>query len=217
MKTVIFYSLIFCVVFNAFSQNTSEHYLFDKFEKGTLLLKSGKSTMEMLNYNALTNEIVIEKDGKISALLASYVKTIDTVYVKGRKLVPNFNKFSENLINSNGLKLFVDYECTLKSNTEGRTPYGSSSQTSSPITISSVQDRGALYNLELPGLYSAELKMQYRYIKDNNETVVKNLNQFKKLFPRHKKEFGKYKKENKVEFDEPMTVQSLVNYLESLE
>lgn len=216
MKTVVIYSFIICGLFCGFSQNSSEHYLFNQFEQGTLLLKSGKSTKEMLNYNALTNEVVIKRDGKMSALLGSYVKTIDTVYVNGRKLVPNFDKFSENLINSKDVKLFVDYECTLKSKTEGRTPYGSSSQTGSPITIASVRDRGALYNMDLPGLYTAELKLRYRYMKGDKEILVKNLNQFKKLYAKHKKEFSKYKKENKVEFEQPETIKSLIEHLESL-
>jgi hypothetical protein len=217
MRTIFLSVIAICSCSLAMTQSPSRHYLFDTFQKGTILLNDGKKTADILNYNALTNEVVIKRDGQITTLTLSYVKKVDTIYVKGRKLIPYYGKFCESLINKEELRLLVDYECTLKSNTENRNPYGSSSQTSSPVTIGQVQDKGALYDLQLPELYSAELKYQYRYIKGQSESILKSMNQFKKLYPQHKKEFNKYKKENNVDFEDPLSVAKMISYFESLD
>lgn len=212
-----------------FAQNPYQHYLFDQFQQGSFLFKSGKLSTEMLNYNTLTKEVVMLKGDKKAVLLRSNLKNIDTVYIKERTFVPYYEKFRELLINSEVLQVFVDYECTLKSKKGGINPNNVSStnvsenvnfkdtnQKTMLITIEQLEDKDILYELNLPSPYLAELKFEYLYIKDNKKTIVKNMNQFKKLYSDYKKEFNTYRKENRVEFDKQMSVKSLIDYLEKL-
>lgn len=230
MKSQLRLLLTVCSLTFGFAQNSSEHYLFDQFEQGSFLMKNGKTSSEMVNYNTITNEVVIWNSGKMMIPSTSSVKKIDTIYIKGRTFIPDKEKFVELLINSEGVQLLIDYECTLNSVTETINPHNRSSsnvsnyltsggikdQTSRRKTEDQVQNKSELYELVLPSNYSTKLRLKYHYIKDNKKRVIKNMNQLKKLYSNHTKEFKTYTKQNNVEFENQMRVKSLIEYLEKL-
>ena len=215
MKKGILFSFITLFVFCGFSQSRTEHYIFPEFTEGVILFKNGEKSKGILNYNALTENIILQEDGKLMPLKSELSRNADTLDVDKRKFVNRDGKFMELLINADAV-LFVEYYCVLKSNTENRNAYGSSSQTSTTVVASQIQNQGVLYNLELPELYVAELKLRYYFTKDGNETTFETLRDIKKLYGKRKKEYNSYRKSNKVNYKKPMTVANLISYLESL-
>ncbi|WP_411893988.1 hypothetical protein [Winogradskyella sp. A2] len=215
MKKRVLLTLITLSVYSGFAQSRTEHYVFPEFTEGIILLKNGERSKGVLNYNALTESIILQKDGRLMPLKNDLSRNADTLYVKNRKFVNRYGKFMELLVNSNAV-LFVQYYCVLKSNTENRNAYGSSSQTSTTVVAAQVRNQGIFYNLELPELYVAELKLRYHFTKDDKEITFETLRDIKKLYANLKKEYNSYKKSNKVDYKEPRSVANLISYMESL-
>ncbi|WP_296315381.1 hypothetical protein [Winogradskyella sp. UBA3174] len=193
----------------------SEHYVLSEFSQGSILMKDGTKQVGVLNFNALSKNFAIKKDDVILALSTAVVNKLDTVYVANRKFFRRDNTFYEFLLKSD-IELYVEYTCDLSTATEGRNGYGSSSQTTSTVSVSSIQNEGNLYDLELPEIYKVSLTIEYWIKKDGQLTKVKTLNQLKKVYKNRKKEIKIYKKEHKVDFKVPFTVLMLVKYLEGL-
>ena len=51
------------------------HYVFPEFRKGTVLMKSGTKNEAMLNYNALTDEMIFDQNGKKLAMAIYQIST----------------------------------------------------------------------------------------------------------------------------------------------
>ena len=178
-------------------------------------MKNGERSKGVVNYNALTEEIIIKQNGRLTPLSESMASSADTLYVKNRKFVNRYGKFMEVLLNSQ-TTLYVEYFCVLKSNTQDRNAYGSSSQTSTTVVVSQVRNQGVLYNLELPELYVAELKYRYHFSKDNKDLTFDTLRDIKKLYGNRKKDYNSYKKSNKANIKNPSTITGLIKDLEGL-
>lgn len=215
MKKSLLITICTLFVFSGFSQSRTEHYVLPEFTEGIVLLKNSERSKGILNYNALTDNIIIQKEGKLVPLSNNLARNTDTLYVSNRKFVNRHGKFMELLLNANGA-LLVEYYCVLKSNTEDRNAYGSSSQTSTTVVASQVRNQGVLYNLELPELYVAELKLRYHFIKDGRESGFETIRDIKKFYANRKKEYNSFKKSNKVDYKNPKSVAELVSYLNSL-
>ena len=79
-----------------FAQNEKHilsHYLFPEFIQGEVRLKSGTITGSRLNYNALTEEMIFESNGKYLAIAKP--ESVDTIYIQGRKFIPEGKIFYE--------------------------------------------------------------------------------------------------------------------------
>ena len=60
-------------------------YLFPEFSNGKILLKAGTSSVRMLNFNLLTEEMIFEYQGKYLAV--ANVESIDTIYIQTRRFI----------------------------------------------------------------------------------------------------------------------------------
>ena len=206
--------LIICFVMCGFSQGKREHYVLPEFTEGVLLNKNGELSKGMVNYNALAEAIVLKEDSKYVPLRNDLARNADTLYVGKRKFVNRSGKFYELLLDSE-TDLFVEYYCVLKSNTEDRSAYGSSSQTGTAVVQRQVFNQNIFYDLELPELYTAELKYRYFIVTSKGENTIEALRDIKKQYSRLKKQYSNYKRDNKVNIKDPQSIAKLIEYLES--
>ncbi|WP_400075742.1 hypothetical protein [Winogradskyella sp. R77965] len=218
MKFHISIIVFITLVYSGYSQDESaqsKHYVLSEFTPGSILMKDGSKQTGVLNYNALADNFALKKDDEVLALSTAVIAQIDTVYVANKKFFRKDDKFYELLLKSD-VELYVEYNCNLSTSTEGRNGYGSSSQTSSSGALTAIRNQGNLYNLELPKLYKVTLDIEYLIKKDDTLTRIKTVNQFKKVYTDNKKEIKKYRKNNKVKVESPLTVKKFVEHLESL-
>ncbi|MTE27171.1 hypothetical protein [Winogradskyella ouciana] len=217
MKSVI---TLFCItLFMSFgyaqdSSSKSPHYILPEFTEGIILMKDGSKLTEVLNYNALSENFAFKKDDEILAMTQTDIGRIDTVYVSNRKFIRKDGVFLELLMKSE-VELYLEHKCNLESSTAASGGYGGTSQTTSGRTVSSIENRGNLYGLELPEMYKVKPIKEYWFYKDDVVTKFKSLSQLKKLYKDRKKDIKTYRKTHDVDTKEPLTIVQLIEHLES--
>lgn len=215
MKSIVALLLVNFLLGNVSAQKHKVeiyHYVFPEFIKGTVLMKSGTKNTAMLNYNALTDEMIFDQNGKKLAM--AHLPDIDTVYIEGRRFFPMENKFVE-LLYQNKYELYVLYRANIVD--PGKpAAYGGTSQTSSTTSYSSILSGGQAYELELPQGTETKGSLDYWLKKDGKVTIFLNLRQLAKQFDQKSAEFKKYVKENKVNYENPESLIGLVKYMEGL-
>lgn len=186
------------------------HYLFPEFTKGNVLLKSGMKQQTLLNYNALTEEMIFDNQGK--KLTIGPVGQIDTIYIEGRKFIPFKEKFVEILFHHK-FDLYAQYKCSIVD--PGKpAAYGGTSQTSSVTSYSSYMSGGQVYELALPEGIQTKPYTEYWLQREGKVVGFVNLRQLAKQFSDKSDQFRKYVKENKVTYEDEDSLVSLVKYME---
>ena len=203
-----------CFGYTQDNSSKSPHYVLPEFTEGTILMKDGSKLTEVLNYNALSENFAFKKDDKILAMTQTDIGRIDTVYVSNRKFIRKDGVFLELLMKSD-VKLYLEHKCNLESSTAASGGYGGTSQTTSGRTVSSIENRGNLYDLELPEMYKVKPIKEYWFYKDDVVTKFKSLSQLKKLYKDRKKDIKTYRKSHDVDTKEPLTIVQLIEHLES--
>ena len=216
MKQALNLVVFTCFLFLSQAQNSSKkasHYVLKDFTEGTMLMKDGSKLTKTLNYNALSENFAFKEDEAILAISKSDIDRIDTVYVSNRKFFRKDGVFLELLLKSD-VELFLEHKCNLESSTAASSGYGGTSQTTSGRTVSSIDNRGNLYELELPEMYKAKPYKRYWINKDGVTTKFKTLGQLKKLYKDQKKTIKTYRKSHNVDIKNPLSIKKLVTHLE---
>ncbi|WP_430467117.1 hypothetical protein [Winogradskyella ouciana] len=217
MKSVITLfctTLFMCFGYTQDNSSKSPHYVLPEFTEGIILMKDGSKLTEVLNYNALLENFAFKKDDEILAMTQTDIGRIDTVYVSNRKFIRKDGVFLELLMKSD-VELYLEHKCNLESSTAASGGYGGTSQTTSGRTVSSIENRGNLYDLELPEMYKVKPIKEYWFYKDDVVTKFKSLSQLKKLYKDRKKDIKTYRKSHDVDTKEPQTIVQLIEHLES--
>lgn len=203
-----------CFGYTQDNSSKSPHYVLPEFTEGIILMKDGSKLTEVLNYNALSENFAFKKDDEILAMTQTDIGRIDTVYVLNRKFIRKEGVFLELLMKSD-VELYLEHKCNLESSTAASGGYGGTSQTTSGRTVSSIENRGNLYDLELPEMYKVKPIKEYWFYKDDVVTKFKSLSQLKKLYKDRKKDIKTYRKSHDVDTKEPQTIVQLIEHLES--
>ncbi len=203
-----------CFGYTQDNSSKSPHYVLPEFTEGIILMKDGSKLTEVLNYNALLENFAFKKDDEILAMTQTDIGRIDTVYVSNRKFIRKDGVFLELLMKSD-VELYLEHKCNLESSTAASGGYGGTSQTTSGRTVSSIENRGNLYDLELPEMYKVKPIKEYWFYKDDVVTKFKSLSQLKKLYKDRKKDIKTYRKSHDVDTKEPQTIVQLIEHLES--
>jgi len=90
--------LLFVTVTKAQRTIELSHYLFPEFTKGSVMMKDGTETSAMLNYNAVTREMIFQQNGRVLALADPTLSLTDTVRIEDRKFVLFDDEFVEVLL-----------------------------------------------------------------------------------------------------------------------
>ena len=212
MKTTLFV-LFTCMTISVFAQGRKlemAHYIFPEFVRGSVVLHKGGHTAAMLNYNALTEEMIFDKQGKKLAM--TNLSEIDTVVIEGRIFIPYQKKFIE-LIYTSKYELFVAHKCSLID--PGKpAAYGGTSQTSSTTAFSNFYSGGQIYELALPDGYTTKPYKEYFLKKDGTVTSFLTVKQLSKAFDSQSDVFKSYTKSHKVDYDNQESLVELVKFME---
>jgi hypothetical protein len=215
MKSIFVLLLVSFLQSSSFAQNHRteiSHYIFPEFMKGTDLMKTGGKNITMLNYNALTEEMIFDTNGK--KLAFAHPEQVDTIYIDGRKFFALENKFVE-IIYSNKCELYAIHKCSLVD--PGKpAAYGGNSQTSATTTYSSFLSGGQAYELQLPEGTQTKPFTEYWLKKEGKLTQFVSLRQLSKLFSDKSDLFKKYVKENKVDYENQESLIAVIKYMEGL-
>ena len=210
-----FYLLIFSLFASSgYPQEKKQnitHYLFPEFTQGVVLMKTGIKNEVLLNYNALTEEMIFESNGVKLAL--ALVENIDTIFIKDRKFFLLKGKFVELLCHSK-YDLYAEHKCSIKD--PGKPAgYGTSSQTAATSTYSSFFSGNRVYDMKLPEAYETNPFTVYWLNKDNALVKFVSLRQLAKIFEDKSGPFKKYVKENHVSYNDPESMAGLIRFLGS--
>ncbi len=188
-------------------------YILPEFKQGKVLMKSGVSYNALLNYDALTEEMVFVNKGDVLAIADEEVELVDTVFVAGRNFVTLNHKFVE-VVYSSSTVLYAAYKCKLSS--EGKPgAYGDTSQTSAITTASGFYSGGNRYYLSSPDMYKLKPYTWYWLMKDGKLSRFINIKQLANLYRNKDEKLKAYLKHNNVIFDNQEDIARLISYLEA--
>ena len=211
MLYLLILSLLFSVGHAQDKKQNITHYLFPEFTKGVVLMKTGVTTEALLNYNALTEEMIFENSGV--RLAVAQMEKIDTIIISGRKFFPVNGKFFELLYHSK-YDLYAEHKCNIKD--PGKpSGYGGSSQTSATSTYSSYFSGGRVYDMKLPESVETNPFTIYWLKKDGVLIKFISIRQLSKSFEEKSSQIKKYVKENDVSNDDPKSLIGLIRFLSS--
>lgn len=213
MKSLIILFVLCFISVTDFAQKQPRnitHYLFPEFVQGKVLMKKGKINEALLNYNALTEEIIFDNNGVKLAL--SQIESIDTVFINGKKFVPVNGKFFDLLYHSK-YELFAEHKCKL--NDPGKPAgYGTSSQLGAATTYSTYFSGNRVYEMSLPETVETTPFTIY-YLKNEGKLIkFVSLKFLLKEFPQKADTAKKFIRKNNVSYDDPESLVQLVRFLE---
>ncbi|MDD2552732.1 MAG: hypothetical protein PHO84_05375 [Dysgonamonadaceae bacterium] len=210
----LFFLLTISISLKAQETVNLSHYLFPDFQPGVVLMKNGVRNNVKLNYNAASEEMVFDENGKILAIDEAVLPQVDTVFIADEKFIRMNNKFVKIIINEPEIDLFVEHKCRLIP--PGKpAAYGGTSQTSSITSYSSIMSDGRVYNLKLPDDYKIIPYNVFWLNRNGKLQSFSNLGQLKKIYRDKKKLIGDYLKENEVKLSNEKSVSDAINYLEN--
>lgn len=174
-------------------------------------MHSGTKNVTMLNYNAATEEMIFDNNGKKLAI--TKLDEIEAIYIEERKFIPLQNKFVE-IIYQNIFELYAAHKCSLID--PGKpAAYGGTSQTSAITSYSSIMAGGQIYQLALPEGIGTKPYTNYWLKKGDNVKSFISLRQLSKLFEDKADLFKKYVKEHKVTYENQESIVELIKYMEA--
>lgn len=190
------------------------HYLFPEFSQGVILMKDGKRSEALLNYNSLTEEMVLDNKGQKRAFRTNEITLVDTVIIQDKKFVILDGKFLE-LVYHSKWDLFAEHKCKLEE--QGKpAPYGGTSHTGASTSVSSIYSQGGVvYGLTLPNEYKTDPYIIYWLKKNGELSKFINMRELKNLYEDKKDLYKNYLKNNRVKYQDQESIIHLIEYLES--
>jgi hypothetical protein len=207
---LIFFCFISATGFSQKNKTEISHYIFPEFKKGTVVMHSGTKNSTMLNYNAATEEMIFDENGKKLAI--SKLEDIEAIYIDDRKFIPLQNKFVE-IIYENIYELYASHRCSVID--PGKpAAYGGTSQTSATTSYSSIIAGGQVYELSLPQGFETKAYTEYMIKKDDKVSQFLNLRQLSKQFSSNSELFKKFVKEHNVTYEDQESLIELIKFME---
>jgi hypothetical protein len=179
MVTLLLFLSTSCLMAQSQTEQSKTYYVFPTFLKGLIKMKNGHNDSLMMNYNMLTEEMIVEKKG--TRLAISNIGSVDTVYIENRKFVPYDKGFCEIAVKA-PITLFIQHKCKLISAGQP-SGYGGTSQTSATTSLSSLGSSGGYYKLDLPDNYTISNVTQFWIRKDQTFYMANSERQVTKIFP----------------------------------
>jgi hypothetical protein len=187
-------------------------YLFSDFSEGTIKFTNGSYRKAKLNLNTLTGKIVYFQDEKYYDLVNS--TAVDTIILYDRKFVFREGLWLEVLVTGK-YPLFLKYTGALMSPAK-QAGYGTTSQTSSITSISTMQTNTVTYDIKLPDGYTVDLSTTNMVWVDGSLKSFLNEKQLIKIFPDKENQIRQFTKKNKTDFDRPEDLAVLIRYISGL-
>ncbi|NND05330.1 MAG: hypothetical protein HKN87_03030 [Saprospiraceae bacterium] len=189
---------------------TGKHYLFPEFQEGIIKLAAGQETTTLLNYNFITQEIIID----LGHTKAPYpgLEHVSKVVINDILLMPIEGIIYELLQDGASSLLVHRRQAVSRDGTSSQTGYGQSAATSSATLPPSLHNKELLYGLTLPGDYHLKMINKYFLMQDGKIVAWTKLKRIEKIFPKVKEELSRYIKENKIKMDKEEDLIDLFRY-----
>jgi hypothetical protein len=206
----LFFCLCYCIQLHA--QTTPEgkypQYLFPEFTNGVIKFKTGQSQTQKINYNTVSERMVIQKDAQY--LDMTNIEAIDTIILHDRVFVLINKSFYEVLVNE-PVTLFLQNKSDL---IEQGSPsgYGGTSQTSAINVYSSVSLSGRTFNMEVPSEYSVRPSPVYWIREGDKMSSFLTMRQLLKIFSKENSEVKKFIDQNHIKIENRDGLVKLVNF-----
>lgn len=197
----------------AYSQKGTDeirHCLFPEFTNGTVVMKTGLRNDTLLNYNALTEEMLFLRNGRTLAI--TNLDHIDTVFIEKRVFIPVQKKFVE-VVYHNHVDLYALHKAKMLD--PGKpAAYGGTSQTSAITPMSSYISGGQSYDLKVPEATETHAEIEYLLKQDGKITRFVSINQLSKLYKGTKSQFRDYVRDNRVKYEDQESLIELIKFME---
>jgi hypothetical protein len=216
VKSVIVVFVLFAISVEMQAQadtvRNPEQFLFPEFYVGVAKMLNGEKIVLDLNYNIVTEKMVFMQKGQIFDIVNQSL--IDTVYLEGKKFIPNEKVFYEILVNG-GASFFIQHKGSVK-----RPPrpaaYGGTSEVSSSTYISNLRLGNDRYRMPK----NAEIIIvpgSLYWIRINNEMfMVTGKKSLLKIFADSKNDVKQFMGRSKFNAEDPEQICKLVNYYNAL-
>lgn len=215
-KNIICLAILACIAIPVIAQEDSAvnlpNFLFPRFTKSVIKLKSGQVSSAVLNYNIIDQEMVFRQNEGYMVL--SNPQLVDTVYIANRTFIPFKIGFYE-LIMSGAVTLFIQYKSDLES-VGTPTGYGATSQTTHATPQRQMYGPFGTVDLNIPDGYKIVDKTEYWVRKNDVMEKFSSKRQFLKIFKEKEKELSKFIDENDIKFKNINDIVKLFNYCNEL-
>jgi hypothetical protein len=203
---LILFSVLTSVTFTEGQSNSP--YVFDQFVKGSVILISGDSVSKSMNYNAATEEMVYEQNGRMMAL--DQVEQIRSVVLGDIVFEPIKEKFYQKIGNwEEGL--YISYKGKVLP-PSSPSAYGSESNTTATTNWATLSSKALLYTLSLPSDYKIIKSREYFLRKSGVMLKANNASQLCKIYPEKQTELKAYIKANKIKFSNTDDFYTLIRF-----
>jgi hypothetical protein len=174
-------------------------------------MKDRSQNFAVLNYNLLSEEMLFNQRGKILAIGADIIDSVDSVIIGERRFVVFNGKFVEVLLEGDK-NLYAEYKCSL---IMPGTPsaYGTTNETASTKAYSALYSGGMMYELKLPDGYKTRPYIHYWIKQGVKMEKFANIKQLSKILKSEVSKIKSYYRSTKVDFNNPSTVRGLVDFL----
>lgn len=216
MKQIILTFLAIFLFSTAYTQSRGielSHYVMPEFNRSLVLMKDGSTRKVELNYNIVSEEMVFIDNGRKIAIADAEVNRIDTIYLEERKFVVHQGKFVE-LILKGKVDAFAGYKGKIHPPARP-TAYGGTSRSTFSTSYGRLIDDSKIYELELPEGFEVEPITIIYLKKDGVMHEFLNEQQLNRFYSAKRDLIRDYKRNNKVDFRQPETVASLIEFLET--
>lgn len=217
MKTfVLFAYLCFFSFLSMSAQQFSRIFLFDEFAKAQITFRNRTQATVSLNYDVANKKMLYTQGDDLMEV--TNIQTVDTIFVKGHKFIPEANVFYEVVPLTNGI-VYIDW--LIKDvNIGSKGALGAVTQ-------------GSVHNLQMSnlGLNAVEMYTPYKqqelgstdlyqrksdntyFIRKNNKYIkFKTIKQLNKAFPESKDKINTFVKENDIDMKETRDALIIINY-----
>jgi hypothetical protein len=182
------------------------HYALDSFTTGKVLMKSGATYVQKMNYNIITSEMIFESGGKFLAIAAP--QEVDTVFLGQRRFVPVEKQFYEWLTGTQPA-LFKEYGCSVRE-PGMEVGYGATSSATASAPLRQLIISGGAYALKLPDDFKVTPKYSYWVQKETRFYKLNNAKNLVNLYPAKKHWINEWWKNHDARFSKEEDLIALV-------
>jgi hypothetical protein len=207
--TVVFLNAIQAQVINVpenKDERTGKHYRFPEFHEGIINRLKGDPSKAQMNYNLLTEELIIDLNR--SKIAYEAVSAGERITIADIDFLPIEGEIYEVLCNGE-VTLLVHRKQTMERTGQetglGRTSNtyssGTNSYSSEPEYVPTLKDKQILYQLTLPGNFGLMDAQAYFLFAKNELIPFRKLKQLEKVFPEIENQINDYVKSEKIKID----------------
>ena len=198
------------------AQQFSRIFLFDEFAKAQIKFRNRTQAIVSLNYDVANKKMLYTQGDDLMEV--TNIQTVDTIFVKGHKFIPEANVFYEVVPLTNGI-VYIDW--LIKDvNIGSKGALGAVTQGSvhnlqmSNLGLNAVEMYTPYKQQELGStdLYQRKSDNTYFIRKKNKFVKLKTLKQLKKASPDNKDKIDAFAIENKIDMKETRDALLVINY-----